>query len=200
MFTDVSPGWGVLNAAIAAGAGLVGVSIGAWMTGRNQKAERRNARTKEKLQDFYSPMLGMRSEIKAKSESRFQVTNVAGGAWVEEFVGVTDPDAKRTITEAMSPKYDRVQNYNEVLLKEQIVPLYRKMLKHFTKHMWLSEASTRAYYNELCEFVEIWNRALDDSLPGRVRAKLQHDETKLYPFYDDLQKNFDRLTTELNKN
>jgi hypothetical protein len=199
MFADVGPGWSVLNAGIAAGAGLVGVSIGAWMTGRNQKAERKNARIKTQLQDFYSPILGMRSEIKAKSESRLQVTNVAGAAWAEEFAGVREPDAKKKIDEEMGPKYERVHNYNDVLLKEQIVPLYREMLKHFTKHTWLSEASTRSCYGELCAFVEIWNRALDDSLPGKVRAKLQHDETKVYPFYDDLQKNFDRLTAELKK-
>ena len=71
------------------------------------------------------------------------------------------------------------------------------MLKHFTKHMWLAEASTRAYYKVLCAFVEIWNRHFDESLPGKVRSKLQHDESKLYPFYDDLQPNFDHLSAQL---
>jgi hypothetical protein len=38
--------------------------------------------------------------------------------------------------------------------EEEILPLYKEMLKKFTAEMWLAEPSTRAHYGELNNFVE----------------------------------------------
>lgn len=57
------------NALISAGAGLAGVIVGAVCTGFNQWRGRVNDRYREQLENFYSPILGLREEIRAKSES-----------------------------------------------------------------------------------------------------------------------------------
>ncbi len=191
-------GWSVVvQSAVGAVSALIGVLIGSIMTARNQKIERKNARLREQLQEFYSPLLGMRALILSKSEARQKIKGIADAVWIEMFDGVTDPDTKREIQEEHLPSFDKLQDYDNTQLQEEIVPLYRKMLDHFTSHIWLAERSTQKHYDALCEFVEVWNRSLDKSLPPQVAGKIQHDEKRLYPFYNDLQDHFDRLGEEL---
>jgi hypothetical protein len=65
--------------------------------------------------------------------------------------------------------------------------------------MGLAEPSTVKHYGTLVEFVEIWNRGLQKSLPGKVIARLNHEERKLYPFYEDLEAQAQRLREQLKK-
>jgi hypothetical protein len=58
-----------MQSGISAAAGLIGVITGAWMTSLNQAKERKKSHIRQQLQDFYSPMLGMRQELAAKEES-----------------------------------------------------------------------------------------------------------------------------------
>jgi len=51
----------------------------------------------------------------------------------------------------------------------------------------------------LTEFVEIWKRYLNGSLPMEVVTEIEHSEENLKPFYADLQSNFDRHTKGLDK-
>ena len=64
------PGWTLMQSGISAAAGLIGVITGAWMTSRNQARDRKQAHVRQQLQEFYSPVLGMRQELAAKEESR----------------------------------------------------------------------------------------------------------------------------------
>ncbi len=188
---------GVMQSLITAAAGLLGVLSGGWIARHQQRWERKSARIREQLQDFYSPLLAMRAEIRAKSELRLKVSSVACGAWSNLFEGHTDPDVKGKIDQENHPQFEKIIDYNNIQLREVIIPLYRKMLAHFSANMWLAELPTLAYYDVLAEFVEIWNRA--ESLPSKVIEDLGHDEKKLYPFYDDLRHNFERLSKELGK-
>ena len=142
-------------------------------------------------------MLGMRSLILSKSEARQKIRAIAGSAWTEKFDPEMHPDTKQEISGRSSSSFDKLLDYDNTQLREEIVPLYRKMLEHFSSHMSLAERSTQKHYDALCEFVEIWNRSLEKSLPPEVASRIQHDEKKLYPFYNDLQDNFDRLAEEL---
>jgi len=45
----------------------------------------------------------------------------------------------------------------------------------------------------LVEFVELWNRSEQNSVPGEVIQRLEHGEEKLNPFYEHLQKKHDEL-------
>jgi hypothetical protein len=86
-------------------------------------------------------------------------------------------------------------DYNNRQLTEEIIPLYR--LDIFTDRMWLAEASTMRHYPALVEFVEVWNRFLDKSLPREVIDQIEHKEENLKPFYDDLQTHFTKLSQRL---
>ncbi len=194
----VSPMWTLAQSLIAASAGLLGVLIGTIAATINAKRERKIARLNMQLQDFYSPMLGVRSEIKAKSEVRLKITSIASQAFTEEF-GTGSLGERRGPPSDVAEKYEAIQDYNNTQLRESLIPLYRQMLDHFTHHMHLAEHSTRVHYDSLCEFVEIWNRSLDESLPSKVAERLSHDEGTLQDLYSDLQFHFNRLLKETSK-
>jgi hypothetical protein len=199
MLADVSPVWGIAQSAITAVAGLGGVGVGAFMTGHNQKKERKNARIKEQLQDFYSPLLALRAEIKAKSEFRLKVRNAAGSAWTEKFGGERTPERSQSISERDGPVYDKIIDYDNKQLEDELIPQYQKMIDCFSTHLWLANASTLKHYSTLVEYVEVWNRYLAKAIPGEVVRAVSVEEKMLYPLYEDLQRNFDALNDELCK-
>lgn len=197
MFAETSPAWAMGQSLIAAASGLGGVCVGAWTTARNQKKEREHARLREQLQNFYSPLLGMRSEIKAKSELRQKLHRAGNFEWQKLFEAVHDPVAKQQVHDANWPRYEKLLDHSDAQLRHELVPLYRRMLEHYSTHMWLAEKSTLTHYAALTEFVEIWNRFLEGSLPLEILKSVDHSESALFALYTDLQNNFDRLSDEL---
>ena len=192
MFDGSWPGWGLMQSGISAGAGLVGVIVGGVVTAHNQKAERRNARIREQLHDFYSPLLGIREEILAKSEMRTKVHSAAGVAWQKQ-VKIHN----RFVPDDVAARFDKVQSYSKEQLEKELVPLYRRMLELYLSNKWLAEKSTLGFNYELVEFVEFWNRYYAGSLPLEVLEEIEHSEEKLKPFYKDLQDNFEKLRVKL---
>ena len=178
------PGWGIEQSCISAAAGLLGVFAGTFMTNRNQAKQRQLERIRDQLQNFYSPMLGFRLQIKAKSELRLELTSIARSA---------GPTANAEET----AEFDKLLGYNSDQLKTEIIPLYRAMLEHFNQRLYLCESSTIAYHAKLVEFVEIWNRFLSETIPRSVLRNREHSETELHPFYLDLQDNFNKLSEKL---
>jgi hypothetical protein len=118
----------LVNTLIPAVSGLVGVAIGGWLTALNQNRERREAHIKSQLSELYSPLLVIRSQIKAKSELRLKLSSAAGASWPAKFAGIEDPVLKKQISERDGPAYDKLQDSNNRQLTEEIIPLYRKML------------------------------------------------------------------------
>ena len=137
--------------------GLLGLLVGSWATGRHQRIERRNSRIKDQLTQFYAPLRGMRADIKAKSDLRLKVEAIAGDEWQRKFTGVGNPEAKKQIDEGAWPGYEKLKEYSDDQLRNDIVPMYRKMVEHFMSHMACAEESTIAHYPAFVEFVEIWN-------------------------------------------
>jgi hypothetical protein len=182
---------------ISACAGLGGVALGGAITIWSQRKERRDARIREKLDKFYSPLLGMRMQILAKSEVRLKVSGAGNGAWMALFVGVDDPEAKKKINEARWPAFEKLIAYSDQQLKEELVPLYRQMLTLFAANMQFAEDSTRTHFGTLVEFTELWNRALLNPIPPEVLAALNHSEKTLHPFYEDLEARFTMLRKQL---
>jgi hypothetical protein len=199
MLADLSPGWGIASSVIAAMSGLGGVIIGGLITSRNQKIERKKARIRQQLQEFYSPLLGMRLEIKAKSDVRNKLHKVTNVEWTKLFEGIDDPDEKQRLEKGHWPRFEKVPEFSETQLRDELIPLYRKMLDYFSTHMWLAEKSTLSFFSAFTEFVEIWNRHLSGSLPAEVINSIDHKESDLFPFYEDLRRNFDLLSDELKK-
>lgn len=192
MYDGSWPGWGLWQCGISAGSGLLGVLIGGLVTAHNQRAERRSARIREQLRDFYSPLLGIREEIRAKSELRIKLHSAANVAYQKQ-VEIHE----RSVPEDVKAKFDKVVDYSNQQLENDLVPQYRKMLDLYLRNKWLAEKSTRGFNTELVEFVEIWNRYYAESLPYEVLCEIEHTEAKLRPFYADLQENFERLSKEL---
>src|SRR5271167_4042 len=66
-----------VQVAVPAVSGLLGVLLGGWITTHSQRIERQQARIREQLSGFYSVLLGMRSQIRAKSDVRVKIRNIA---------------------------------------------------------------------------------------------------------------------------
>lgn len=171
----------------------MGVFVGAMMSSLNQKKERKHAHIRQQLQEFYSPMLGMRQEIAAKEESRRKIN---------EMVHTTIKESKANDPSGVSRGYyfpdERkalmgLSAHDHKQWKEEILPLYGEMLKKFTSELWLAEPSTRAHYGELTNFVERWSRvqALTDAAEVAWRVDLSDENVN--PLYDDLEVHFTRL-------
>jgi len=177
---------------------LFGVLIGGLITSHNQKKDRQHRRMKEQLDDFYAVLVSMRMQIRAKSELRETLRAIGGDAWKQELEPAgNDLEAKARIENVWWPQYEKIFEYDALQLENELIPLYREMLTHMTKHVGLAEPSTLTHYKALVDYVEIWNRYLQETLPGKVMKLLGHEEKKLYPLYDDLVVHFRRLQKEL---
>jgi hypothetical protein len=190
----------ILPSVITASAGLLGVGVGGFVTAHNQKRERRQRRVSEQLGGFYGPMVALRLQVLARSDLGLKVTEAEGSAW-QAMVGHADAGTdemrriervERLLTERF-PEFEKITDYGNRQLEEFTIPLYRKMVELFTTNMPLAEAGTIKHYPALLEFVELWNRWLDKSVPIEVLGHLNHSEEKLFPFYDDLAENFSRM-------
>jgi hypothetical protein len=182
---------------IAACAGLGGVLLGGAITIWSQAKERRQARVRDKLDKFYSPLLALRMQIKAKSEVRQKVHGAAQVEWRALFKGVSAPQEKARIETERGPEFEKIFNYSEEQLKNELVPLYRQMVDLFSANMQFAEEETRKYFGILVEFVELWNRQLLKPMPPEVVLALNQKEENLYPFYEDLETQFRKLREEL---
>jgi hypothetical protein len=186
---------------VSALSGLLGVLVGGWITNRNQRAERRHRRFEEQLR-FYAELMSIRMVIKAKSELRLRLTNLAHAAWQEE-IGATSAQGPTPLRNELyaqrSQEYDKLSDYSDNQLRDELIPLYHKMLDYWTANMAQVEQSTQQHFATFVDFVEIWDRFLKKSLPAAVLRQINHEEKKLYPLYEDLEKQVTRLREELKK-
>jgi hypothetical protein len=189
---------GIVSIAVPAVAGLAGVLMGAWLTGRSQRQDRRQAWLRRQLDEFYSPMFGMRARILAKSSSREKVEKAAEAAWNRLLPG-SDREGQRELELKAVVWMQAIISDNNRQLAEELLPMYRKMVDDFSEHLGLAEPETRTYYGDFVHFVDVWDRHLRGVLPGEVSAELGHREAALHPFYRDLADHMERLQKELKK-
>ncbi len=78
-----------------------------------------------------------------------------------------------------------------------MIPAYQQMAKLFRDNYWLAHPETRGHYQELIEFVELWERWLAKSIPAEVIQRLEHTEDRLKPFYEHLEKKHDLLRSSI---
>lgn len=196
MIADSSVWTAISQSLIAACAGLLGVSIGGWIAANNQKHERRKARIRLQLEGFYSPLLGMHAEIDAKSRLGEELHSVARSEWVKLLVD-RDPQAKAQIQQERWGEFEKLIEYTEGQHREELAPLYEKMLEHFRANLWLAEPSTIRHHGELSDFVEIRRRLLAKSIPAECFRQIVDSKESLGPLYKDLDDQFARLAREL---
>jgi hypothetical protein len=185
-------------AIVTAATGLIGVALGGWISSYSQREERRRAFLRSQLDEFYSPMLGLRERILAKSMSRERVNQAADSAWRKLYDG-QKIERQIELEKTHKEEYGAIIDYNNEQLFKELLPLYREMIDLFSKKMGLAEASTRLYFGEFVHFVDIWDRSEKNVLPVGVSRELGHSEANVRPFYDDLAANVSRIQNELKK-
>jgi hypothetical protein len=170
---ETSWAW-LLPSLVSALSALIGVLIGGWITTRNQKIDRQQRRLQEQL-NFYGTLLGMRKEIRAKSEVRKRIQDLSRAAYDNELkMAEGDPVVKKRISSERWPEYEKGFQYDEKQLTEELVPLYGEILALWSKNMALAEPSTQAHYGVFVEYVEVWNRALKKTLVAEVLWEIRH--------------------------
>jgi hypothetical protein len=178
-------------AAIAAVVGLAGVVVGAgltaWLAARRDRTQRRFAFIEKQLSEFYSPMVGLRAEIRMFGELRVKLQNEADSAWQQLTEGVAPGPESQALTAARFPQFKALIEHDNVQFNERLMPAYRKMVDLFREKLWLAEDETRNYYPVLVEFVDVWERWLAGSLPPELIERTGHTEVKLHPFYEHLE-------------
>lgn len=165
---------------------------------RKLSIEIRNAFIQKQMSEFYSPIAGCRKCIRAKSEVREKVSSAANEAWKDlcaPFSVAKQP--MHNHAEQYAP-YGKIIEYDNKQLREELMPLYRKILDLFTEKYWLADEDTRVYYQDFLEFVEIWERYLAEALPGDVILKLGHTEENVLPFYEHVERKLSALQKEIN--
>lgn len=188
------------GAIVTAAAGLLGVGLGGGLALLSQRRQRADERLQKQLDEFYAPFLGIRMLILAKSEFRVKLSGKLGAAWPRLFTNARaqgDPSLLKETADKHWPAFEKAQDYTEHVLKHEIVPLYNKMVQLFIDKMPFTEPSTRQYFGELVEFVEIWNRFFADALPKEPLGLLDHREDKVKPLYAEVADQVENLTRQL---
>jgi hypothetical protein len=192
--------WG-LSILVPAVAGFVGVLTGAWLSSRREREQRQYAFVQQQLEKLYSPLLGLRAEIRLRSELRNHIQGVAGSEWQRlcaEVRNTSDPiGGFERLQDERWKDFEASIEYNNKQLTEELIPAYRRMLTIFRDNMWLAEPQTRAFFNKLLEYIEIWERWLARSIPYEVVQSLGHSEEPLHPFYEHLELQHDLLRKRL---
>ena len=196
------PPW-LVTALLPAIFGFVGILLGAWLSGRRETAHRRYLFRERQLRDLYSPLLGLRSEIRMKSELREKVRAATHAEWQrlcqEARETANAPDNLLKLDRERGPEFERTFDYDNQQLREDLVPSYRKMLAILRDNLWLAEPETQSYLGKLREFVELWERWLAKAVTPEVVRRLGHSEESLHPFYEHLEKKHDELRDRLSR-
>jgi hypothetical protein len=146
------------------------------------------------LTEFYSPMVGCLQKIQAKRELRFEISKASDPAWKKIVAQHPQPF---TDHEKYFEPFKRSIMYDNNELREEIIPLYDRMVSIFTQNLQLAESTTREWYSELYRFVDLWHRWLDESIPVEVIQEMDHTERRLEPFYQDLENHLEGLRQQL---
>ena len=92
----------VVSIVVPALSGFIGVLLGAWLSGRNQREQHKLAFVEKQIEIFYSPLLGIRNEILMLSKLRVKISGSANDNWrkiIEAACKLGGPEATRKITE-----------------------------------------------------------------------------------------------------
>jgi len=184
---------------ISAASGLGGVFLGGWLSSRNEQRKRRLDFVEMQLQELYSPLLSIRKQLRTLSELRVRVGTEAVAAWQELCAEAREfgPAALTKLSAERSADWDAITHYENEQWKNELLPRYKQMLEIFREKFWLAENSTREQFQKLIVYIELWDRALNKTIPGEVIARLGVRETELEPLYGDLERTFERLRAKL---
>lgn len=180
--------------------GLFGVIIGSWLSSRQHQKKQRLEFIEQQLSCFYSPLLGIRDEIRMLSELRQKISKSADYHWKKMCKDARDSGGTeylRQVTDERRDEFMKSIEYDNTQLTESLLPSYRKMAKIFRENYYLAENETRQFFKPFIEFIDIWDRWLDKSIPYEVIEELGHGEKPLHPFYENLETIHNKLRDKL---
>ncbi len=182
--------------------GLGGTVVSALLSRRLEESRRRHAFLEQQLREFYSPLLGLRAEVRAKSELRARIDRVAHAEWqgLLERVEGGGPEAIEKLRHERGEAFiDRMIEYDNTQFKEHLLPAYGAMVKVFRENLWLADEATRTHFATLVEYVELWDRWLAGAVPPEVMEHVDRGEAALHPFYDRIERTHDALRKKLSE-
>lgn len=95
----------------------------------------------------------------------------------EEMTISADPSGVGTVSDRHLPAViANVQDENKTF-EEVLMPRYRQMIDTFRDKMWLAEKETRPFFQQLIEFVDVWDKILTNKLPRSVAVTIKHTES-----------------------
>jgi hypothetical protein len=176
--------------------GWIGSVINNWMTSRRETAARAVQFRKQQLEQFYGPLLAMHKEIRARSELRVKLQEAVDTQHMEDMLlagpGKVEEASDANVPAILTNIRDESETFRNVLM-----PRYREMIDVFRDKMWLAEPETRKYFQNLIEFVDVWDKILADKLPRSVAPAIGHTEQNLHPFYQHLEEVHDQIRSEI---
>lgn len=104
---------------------------------RQLSVQLRNSFVERQLSEFYSPIAGYRKRIRTKSELRAKISSAAQEVWQETCARYSDPEKMARRSDELFAPYKRIIEYDNQQFREELLPLYRKMLDVFTEKYWL---------------------------------------------------------------
>lgn len=189
----------IFVAIIGALAGFSGVVIGAWLTSKREQTQRQLKFLESQLSQFYSPLLGIKNTIHRNSELRETLQSIASEQWalLNANTNQLSLNVNKDFTDEKWPKFKKLLDYDNQKFEKELFPLYQEMVECFRKNYWLADEETRKYFPTLLQYVEVWNRNLNDALPFEVWNALDHKEASLADFYKHLESKHNQLRDQL---
>lgn len=180
---------------ISATAAFLGVLAGAWLTSRREQTQRKLKFIESQLSQFYSPLLGIKNTIHRNSELRETLHAIASEQWalISTSTCANDPEDKKILMDRKWPRFKNLVDYDDQKFETELFPLYQEMIEIFRRNYWLADEETRTYFPTLLQYVEVWNRNLNDALPFEVWNALDHKEARLVAFYEHLEEKHNEL-------
>jgi len=181
---DISPALTTLLA------GWIGVTYGLRQIRINKELDF----IKEQITNLYSPLLGIQKEIRAKSELRITISQAADDTWREICENHPKPflDSDKYIK-----SFEKIIGHENEHFEIYLFPLYKRMLNIFRDNYHLAEDPTRKWFKPFCDYVELWDRLLNETIPKEVVTKIGLDEATVNPFYNDLENTLDMLISRI---
>ena len=183
--------------AVPAASGIAGAFLGAWLSRWNEQRKQRLEFAGQQLREFYSPMLSIRTHIRALSELRIRIeqSHAALSPSDEPFSSNEDPRVRalerRSREQAHIGDARKLLEFNDQQFRSIMLPQYERMLMVFQEKYWLAAETTRARYPDLLQYVELWKRFLAGTIPGEVLTTFDVREDQLRPLYENLEAEFE---------
>jgi hypothetical protein len=195
---DWIPTLGAIAGALGIG-GLIGNLTTQYFTNARERRNQSVAFKKQQLEQLYGPLLAARQEIRARSELRVKLQKALDDAHTKDMLAAGPGQVAAASDPHISAIAKNIEDENQTF-REVLMPRYREMVSIFREKMWLAEPDTRKFFDQLIEFVDVWDKILADKLPRSIPRAINHTEENLKPFYQHLEEVTDRLRDDVKGN